>query len=194
MGWNCCLAHASFKCEREIKMKKWFAGALLLVALGYTIYGTSTLTLYTQSGRPAAGFFPLMIGLLLVVSCSINLWFDIREWFQERISGSGHTHQPEPAAEGTAEALGLDTHTIDGGQEHARDVVIVFAYICGFVAALKIVGALLAMVAFMLAFLFTFDRSRPVTNILYSLALPGFLYWLFKILLNASLPLSPLGF
>lgn len=174
-------------------MKKWFAGALLLLAIGYTVYGLSTLSLFTSSGRPAAGFFPLVVGALLIVSCAVNLWSDIREWMVETAGQVGHIHQPEPAAEGTAEAVGIDTHMLDGGNEQGRDVLIVFAYLCGFVAALKILGALLAMILFMLVYLFTFNRAHPITNILYSLALPGFLFWLFKILLNASLPIGPFG-
>ena len=46
----------------------------------------------------------------------------------------------------------------------------------------------------MLAYLFTFNRGHPVSNLIYSLALPAFLYGLFKILLNASLPVGPFGF
>ncbi|MEM1045865.1 MAG: tripartite tricarboxylate transporter TctB family protein [Pseudomonadota bacterium] len=175
-------------------MKKWFAAALLLLAVGYTIYGLSTLTLVTSSGRPAAGFFPLMIGVLLVLSCAVNLWRDVREWTTEKQTGAFAPHKPDPEAEAKADAFGVDAHAIDGGPEYARDVVIVFVYICGFVALLKPVGALMAMVLFMLAFLFTFNRAHVVGNVVYSLALPGFLYGLFKVLLNASLPTGPLGF
>ncbi len=175
-------------------MKKWFAAALFVLAVGYTAYGLTTQSLFTSSGRPAAGFFPLVIGLLLIVSCAVNLWTDVREWLSEHAAGIAHIHQVDTASEGTAEAMGLDTEALDGGPEFGRDVGIVFAYLCGFVAILKITGALLAMILFMLVFLFTFNRSHLVSNVIYSLALPGFLYWLFKILLNASLPKGPLGF
>ncbi|MDP5220637.1 tripartite tricarboxylate transporter TctB family protein [Ruegeria sp. 2205SS24-7] len=175
-------------------MKKWFAAALLLLAIGYTAYGLSTLSLYTSSGRPAAGFFPLLIGVMLIVTCTINLWNDIRERRAEEQAGVSHTHQTDPVAEGTAEAMGIHTDALDGGPEYGRDVAITFAYLCGFVAILKLVGALPAMLIFMLIFLFTFNRPHPVSNVLYSLALPGGLYLLFKVLLNASLPTGPLGF
>lgn len=175
-------------------MKKWFAATLLALAIGYTAYGLSSLSLYTLSGRPAAGFFPLLIGLALILSCAINLWGDIREWQAERAAGVLQPHQADPAAEGTAEALGIETRALDDGREYGHDVTITFIYICGFVALLKVVGAPVAMCLFMLAFLFTFNRAHPLSNVLYSLALPGFLYMLFKILLNASLPTSSLGF
>jgi len=174
-------------------MKKWFAAGLLALAIGYTIHGLGTLTLLTSSGRPAAGFFPLVVGMLLVISCVVNLWGDVREWLEEKRTGVAPVHQAEPEAEAKADALGVDAHAIDGGPEYGRDVLIVFLYICGFVAIMTLVGALLAMVIFMLAYLFTFNRPHIRSNLVYSVALPGFLYGLFKILLNASLPVGPLG-
>lgn len=175
-------------------MKTWFALALFVGSIAYTAYGLSSLSLYTFSGRPAAGFFPLIVGVLLMATCGVNVWLDWRERLAERRAGMAHMHQPEPAAEATAEAMGVATRAIDGGPEFGRGVFIVLAMIALFVAGLKLIGALLAMIAFMLAYLFTFNRTRPVQNIIYALALPGFLYWLFKILLNASLPLGPFGF
>lgn len=174
-------------------MKKWFAAGLLVLAVGYTSYGLATLTLLTSSGRPAAGFFPLLVGVLLIISCAVNLFGDVREWTKERRTGIAPVHQADPEAEAKADMFGVDAHAIDAGPEFGRDVLIVFLYICGFVAIMNMVGALLAMVLFMLAYLFTFNRPHPVTNLLYSIALPGFLYGLFKILLNASLPVGPLG-
>ena len=169
-------------------MKQWFAAGLLVLAVGYTLYGLNSLTLLTASGRPAAGFFPLTVGVLLVVSCGINLWGDVREWWSERPSNAA------AAASGTAEAPGLDAPAVEAGSGYGRDVLIVFLYICGFVAIMNVTGALLAMIVFMLAFLFTFNRTQIIGNVIYSLALPGFLYGLFKILLSASLPIGPLGF
>ncbi|MBY5933905.1 tripartite tricarboxylate transporter TctB family protein [Tateyamaria omphalii] len=175
-------------------MKKWFAAALLLLAIGYTVYGLNTLTLVTSSGRPAAGFFPLVIGILLIISSAINFWGDFHEWRAERLSGQRPVHQADPEAEAKADALGVDAHAIDGGPEFGADVAIVFCYLCVFVAIMPTLGAFLAMILFMLAFLTTFNRKHMLSNVVYSIALPGFLYGLFKILLNASLPTGPLGF
>lgn len=184
---------ARFGCKGLV-MKKWFALALFIGAVAYTAYGLSSLSLYTFSGRPAAGFFPLIVGVLLVTASAINGYLDLREWLAERRTGLRHPHQPEPAAEATAEAMGVGTGAIDGGPTFGRDVLIVLGLIALFVVGLKLVGALTAMLMFMLAYLFIFNRHRPLQNIVYSLALPGFLYGLFKVLLNASLPLGPLGF
>ena len=169
-------------------MKQWFAAGLLVLAVGYTLYGLSSLTLLTASGRPAAGFFPLTVGVLLVISCSINLWGDVRERWSERPSNAAS------AERGTANALGVDAPAGEASAVYGRDALIVFLYICGFVAIMNVAGALLAMIVFMLTFLFTFNRTQVIGNLIYSLALPGFLYGLFKFLLNASLPTGPLGF
>ena len=175
-------------------MKKWFAASLLVLAIGYTLHGLNTLTLVGSSGRPGAGFFPLLVGLLLVVATAINLWGDVREWAQERHSGVHPLPKADRETEAQADAFSVDAHGIDGGRQYGRDVLIVFVYLCVFVAIMKPLGALFAMIVFMLAFLFTFNRAHVVSNVIYSLALPGALYGLFKILLNASLPTTPFGF
>ncbi|MDB6176210.1 tripartite tricarboxylate transporter TctB family protein [Paracoccus sp. Z330] len=173
-------------------MKKWFAAGLLVMAAGYTIYGLSTLTLVSGSGRPAAGFFPLLIGGLMVISCAVNLWNDWREEAMQ--AAPAHRRQANATTKAQDDVPGMDAQHIGTGREYGRDVLIVFLYICAFVAFLKPLGALLAMAVFMLAYLFTFNRAHPISNIIYSLALPAFLYGLFKVLLNASLPIGPLGF
>lgn len=175
-------------------MKKWFAASLLLISVGYTLYGLNTLTLLTSSGRPGSGFFPFLIGVLLIALCAVNLWNDVREARALHRAGMKLVHLADPDAEAKADNLGVDAHGIDGGAEYARDVFVVFLYICVFVGLMNVVGALIAMILFMLAFLFTFNRAHVVSNIVYSLALPSFLYGLFKVLLNASLPTSPFGF
>lgn len=167
-------------------MKQWFAAGLLVLAVGYTLYGLDSLTLLTASGRPAAGFFPLTVGVLLIISCGINLWGDVRAWWSERPSKAA------PTASGMANALGAPAN--EAGPVYGRDVLIVFLYICGLVAIMNVAGALLAMIVFMLTFLFTFNRTEVISNVIYSLALPGFLYGLFRLLLNASLPTGPFGF
>lgn len=174
-------------------MKQWFAAALLLIAFGYTAYSLSTLTLLTSSGRPGAGFFPLLIGVLLVIACAIDLRRDLRASAKARLSGLQSVHQADPETEAKADTFGVDAHGIDGGPIYPQDVLIVFLYICVFVAIMPFAGSLVAMILFMLAFLFTFNSKHIVSNVLYSIALPALLYGLFRMLLNASLPIGPLG-
>lgn len=57
-----------------------------------------------------------------------------------------------------------------------------------FVAALDVLGGLLAMIAFMAAALAVFNRGRWLQNALLALALPAGMYLLFKVWLNAGVP------
>ncbi|MEO0498446.1 MAG: tripartite tricarboxylate transporter TctB family protein [Pseudomonadota bacterium] len=173
-------------------MKGRFAAGLLALAVGHTIYGLNTLTLLTPTGRRAAGFFRLLIGGLLILACAINFWADVREWRAAQPMGIAPIHQADPETEAKADALGVDAHAIDGGPVFGRHVLIVYLCISGFGAILNVVGTLLVMILFMLGYLFTFNLAHPVSNQIYSLALPTFRYGLFKVLLNASLPVSPL--
>lgn len=130
----------------------------------------------------------------MILSCAINLWGDIRQGMQAKRTGIPPVHMADPETEAKADVLGVDAHGLDGRPTFGPDAMVVFLYICGFVGVLNMVGALLAMFIFMLVYLFTFNRGHPVSNLIYSLALPAFLYGLFKILLNASLPVGPFGF
>lgn len=72
--------------------------------------------------------------------------------------------------------------------EHWR-AALALALLCGaFVAALDVLGGLLSMIAFMAAALAVFNRGRRLHNALLALVLPGALYLLFKVWLNAGVP------
>jgi len=72
--------------------------------------------------------------------------------------------------------------------EHWR-AALVLALLSGlFVALLDVLGGLLAMVLFMASALAWFNRGRWVQNAILSLALPGGMYLLFKVWLNAGVP------
>jgi len=72
--------------------------------------------------------------------------------------------------------------------EHWR-ASLVLALLSGmFVAVLDVLGGLLAMVLFMAGALAWFNRGRWVQNVLLSLLLPGGMYLLFKVWLNAGVP------
>lgn len=170
-------------------MKKWFSLGLFGLSSAYLAYGLQTLDIFDFSGRPGAGYFPLIIGSLMVLATAVNAVLD----FRADRAVEAHPLPLDPATEATAEMMGVDAHGLDGGKRFPRDVLIVSALLFGFIFFLPILGALLAMIVLMLAYLFTFNQDELLTNVLYSLALPAFLYWLFRILLNASLPIGPLG-
>ena len=64
------------------------------------------------------------------------------------------------------------------------------------VVLLEILGGLLSMVLFMAAALYCFNRGRPLQNALIALILPGTVYVLFRVWLNAAMPrgMLPLPF
>ena len=66
----------------------------------------------------------------------------------------------------------------------------------GLVALAEVLGGLLAMVLFMAAALYFFNRARPLQNALIALILPAGVYLLFRVWLNAAMPrgMLPLPF
>ena len=77
-----------------------------------------------------------------------------------------------------------------------RSAAAVALLSAGFVAALEVLGGLLAMVAFMAAALYLLNRGRPLQNALIAIVLPVCVYLLFRVWLNAAMPrgLLPLPF
>jgi putative tricarboxylic transport membrane protein len=77
-----------------------------------------------------------------------------------------------------------------------RAAAVVMALSAAFVAALELLGGLVAMIAFMAAALAFLNRGRPLLNALFALALPAAFYLVFKVWLNAAMPrgMLPLPF
>ena len=171
-------------------MKRWFSLALLVAAVAYTAYGLSTLNLLNMSGRPGAGYFPLIIGVLLIVATAVNAYRDFTIVRTDRRARAGTDMIAEVAAVAASASAGGSNDT----RRYGVDVAIMLAMLFAFILSLKTLGGLLAMILFMLVFLFVFNRGKAVTNLIYSFALPLFLYLLFKVTLNASLPIGFLGF
>jgi len=133
----------------------------------------------------------VLIGVLLVLTLAINVFKEFRPFRARVASQTGHISD----AQAMSSAVGADaTHLESGDGSYNRDVLVLFAMLFGFIALLPILGGLLAMIVFMLVFLFVFNPGKWVANLVYSAALPLGLYWLFKIMLNASLPRGLFGF
>ena len=71
---------------------------------------------------------------------------------------------------------------------HWRTTAVVAVLSAAFVAALELLGGLLAMIVFMAAALAFLNRGRPLQSGLLALGLPVCIYLLFKVWLNAALP------
>lgn len=139
-------------------MAKAFSGTFLVFAVAYTLLAFG-LPMMTASGQIGPGFFPRILGMVLIATSMYALVRDVRE----------------PADD-------------DAASDHRGTVVLVTAITAIFVAMLNVLGALAAMVLFMFVTLYVLNRKAVVTNVLLSVLLPVSLYLLFDVWLNTTLP------
>lgn len=137
-----------------------FSLGVLAVATWYTWVAFTNLA-FMDRWRPGPGFFPRIIGVAIILLTLYSLFVDVRRRARS-----------------------------DVGTPYFRDILIFFGYCFAFVFALPWLGGLLAMIAFMLAALFTFNRGRTLVNLVVSVALPIGLYLIFDVWLNAAVPVG----
>lgn len=140
-------------------MRAGFLLAVLFVAGGYTWLAFAELSYLSSAGRLGPGFFPRIIGTLVVALCLASLWLDARR-----------AAPPE------------------GPSPFLRVTVVVASLSAALVAAMYLVGGVVAMIAFMAAALWTLNRGRPLQNALIAVLLPLALYLMFRVWLNAAMP------
>jgi putative tricarboxylic transport membrane protein len=145
-------------------MRLAFLFAVLAMALYYTWVAFTSLDPLTANGRLGPGFFPRLIGVLLVVSILYSLVVDRR------------------------------VGAADGAPNNVRDLVVFAGLSILFVAMLDFLGGVLAMVVFMLLALSFFNPRRHLQNVLVSVLLPAALFIMFDMWLNAGLPEGMLPF
>ena len=140
-------------------MRKSFT--ILILGLGalYTYQAFANLSFLSSTGRLGPGFFPRIIGILLILACLFELVREARR-------GS------EPPRR----------------SDHVVDTIVIASLAVLFVALLNVLGGYIAMIAFMLATLFFLNRSRPLQNIALALILPTLIWLMFDYWLNAALP------
>jgi putative tricarboxylic transport membrane protein len=136
-----------------------FLAAIAAVAAAYTVEAFG-MEWQTQAGRIGPGFFPRIIGVLLVVLCCVAI---VRRLRAKREAGGE-------------------------GERYARIVVVCAGALAAYWIALDWVGAVPASVAFLVGLLWVTNQGRPVTNVAVGALLPAALYVLFEIGLDASLP------
>jgi uncharacterized sodium:solute symporter family permease YidK len=122
----------------------------------------------TTAGRIGAGFFPRIIGVLLVVTAGWALVSQLTGRAPESgdIQEQASDHQPAKVG----------------------DTLLMVGLIIVFVPLLLYLGALIGMVLFTLITLFLFNRGRPLLNVLVGVGFPLVLFLLFDRGLNATLP------
>lgn len=140
-------------------MRKVFTILILGLAALYTYHAFVNLSFLSSTGRLGPGFFPRIIGLLLIAAC-------ISELVREARRGSGPPDE----------------------SDYVRDAIIVVALTALFVASLNLLGGYIAMIVFMLASLFLLNRRRPMHNVAIGLILPTLIWAMFDLWLKAALP------
>jgi hypothetical protein len=145
-------------------MRVGFTAAILCLALLYTWWAFADLSFLASTGRLGPGFFPRIVGLLLIAACVVTLAGDLK------------------ARHG------------DGGLSSFWGITVVVAGLSGvFVLLLEILGGPLAMVVYLLAVLSALNRGKVLQNVAISLGFPLALFVLFDHWLNASIPPDALG-
>jgi putative tricarboxylic transport membrane protein len=144
-------------------MRVAFTAAILCVAVLYTYWAFAELSFLSSAGRLGPGFFPRIIGLALIVACLATLAGDLKK------------------REG-------------GAVSSWWRITLVVAGLSGaFVLVLDVLGGPLAMVVYMLATLSVLNPGKLPQNIAVSIGLPGALFLLFDVWLNAAMPAGVLG-
>ena len=145
-------------------MRLAFTAAILCLAVFYTYWAFVDLSFLSSAGRLGPGFFPRIVGLLLIVACIFTLAGDLK------------------------------ARHADGGLSSFWRITVLVAALSGvFVLLLEVLGGPLAMVLYMLTTLMVLNRGKMIQNVAISLGLPLMLFLLFDRWLNASLPTDSLG-
>ena len=145
-------------------MRIVFTVTLLLLSVGYAAFAFSELNFLSARGRIGPGFFPQIIGGLLV---AFTLYNTIVEFRTRR----------------SDDVVSADFPVTIG-------VIVMLA---GFIMASHWLGALPGMILFMLVTLSVLNRGGHLTNVLVGVLLPVGMFVLFRYSLNAAMPPGMLG-
>jgi hypothetical protein len=145
-------------------MRAGFTAALLCLAVLYTYWAFADLSFLSSTGRLGPGYFPRIVGLLLIATCLFTITGDLKAWH------------------GGGEVSGF-----------WRITVLVGALFGALVLLLEILGGPLAMAVYLLVTLSVLNPGRTPQNVAVSLCLPLALFLLFDRWLNASIPPDALG-
>jgi putative tricarboxylic transport membrane protein len=145
-------------------MRLAFTAAVLCLAVLYTYWAFADLSFLSSTGRLGPGFFPRIIGLILIVACLLTLAGDLKG------------------------------RRAEGGLSSFWRITLVVAALSGaFILLLEVLGGPLAMMVYMLATLSVLDPGRSMRNVAISVGFPLTLFPLFDRWLNASMPPDALG-
>lgn len=159
-------------------MKPLFLLSLLAGALFYTYHGFH-LSYLTRTGRMGPGFFPQIIGVILLVVILYSLVMD------RRIAAT-----PEPSGDSTATETQPSTEVEPKitAAVRWRDTLLMVGLATGFVWSLTVLGGVLAMIFYIFVTLLIFNRGRHLRNIAVSVVVPILIYLLFSVWLSSPIP------
>jgi putative tricarboxylic transport membrane protein len=141
-----------------------FTAAILCAAALYTYWAFADLSFLSSTGRLGPGFFPRIVGLILVVVCVLTLVSDLKK------------------------------RRAEGGLSSFWRITVAVAALSGvFILLLEFLGGPLAMVVYLLVTLSVLNPGRSLQNVAVSIGLPLALFLLFDRWLNASIPPDALG-
>lgn len=140
-------------------MRIAFLVAVLLGGIFYTYIAFTDLSFLSRTGRLGPGFFPRIVGSLIVVLAILSIASEVRQRSADDFAGG-----------------------------YAGVVMLVMALALGYVASLSILGGILSTFVFLIVTLSLLNRGRWLQNLIVSLVLPACIYLLFDVLLNAAMP------
>jgi putative tricarboxylic transport membrane protein len=145
-------------------MRLGFTAAILCAAALYSYWAFADLSFLSSTGRLGPGFFPRIVGLILIVVCVLTLAGDLRD------------------------------RCVEGGLSNYWRITVVVAALSGvFILLLEFLGGPLAMGIYLLVTLSVLNPGRSMQNVAISIGLPLALFLLFERWLNASIPPDALG-
>ena len=145
-------------------MRLAFTATILCLAVLYSYWAFADLSFLSSTGRLGPGFFPRIVGLILIVACVLTLAGDLKG------------------------------RRADGGLSSFWRITVTVAALSGaFILLLEVLGGPLAMVVYMLVTLSVLNPGRSMQNVAISVGFPLALFLLFDRWLNASIPPDALG-
>lgn len=140
-------------------MRVGFLLAVLVGSVFYSYIAFAELAFLGTTGRLGPGFFPRIVGVILIATCLLGLAPDIRRMRAD-----------------------------DMRSAFWPSVLVIAALSAGMIWLFTLVGGTLAMGLFLLAALSILNRGRIVQNLAVAVLLPLGVYFLFDVWLNASMP------
>ncbi|MFJ9389922.1 tripartite tricarboxylate transporter TctB family protein [Nocardioides sp. NPDC101246] len=157
--------------------------AALVVAIGAAAFIGSRSLGYWDDLGPGPGFFPLWLGVLLVVLGLI--WFG--QELRARLRPAGSGGQDGPAAE-------TRTDEEETPDYSPRTVLAILVSLCVLAACLEPVGYQVSMLVFLLFHLLVVGRRGPLQSLVIAVIGSFGVFYAFTRLLTVPLPVSSIPF